>query len=190
MHPNKISVIVTTYNSTEYLSRVLASLSVQDSNDFEVIVADDGSAQETIDLIEKAATEHGYPLLHAWHEDNGFRAATIRNLAVSKSSGDYLIFLDGDCLVFDNFITNHRLCAEPDFLVRGSRIKLKEAFTKRLIANQAILPDSFLSWMQLRLTGNVQRIFPIFGLSFFPYVKTKKWLGVKTCNLGVCRLGT
>jgi glycosyltransferase involved in cell wall biosynthesis len=65
-------------------------------------VADDGSAQETAKLIEKATADYSSPLIHAWHEDNGFRAAAIRNLAKSKSSGDYLVFLDGVFLVFGN----------------------------------------------------------------------------------------
>jgi glycosyltransferase involved in cell wall biosynthesis len=186
-HPQKISVIITTYNSTEYLSRVLASLSVQGCNDFEVIVADDGSTQETADLIKKATAEYRYPLLHAWHEDNRFRAAAIRNLAVTKSSGDYLVFLDGDCLALENFIARHRDCAEFGYLVRGSRIMLKEAFTKKLLTGQNDLPYTLLDWIKLRLCGNVKRIFPIFGLPYRQYAKTKKWPGVKTCNLGIWR---
>ncbi len=185
--PENISVIITTYNSIEYLSRVLAALSVQDCSDFEVIVADDGSTQETTELIEKAAAEYRYPLLHVWHEDNGFRAAAIRNVAVSQSSGDYLVFLDGDCLALENFITKHRYCAEPGYLVRGSRIMLKEAFTKKLLADQNELPNTLLDWIKLRLSDNVKRIFPIFGLPYRQYAKAKKWPGVKTCNLGIWR---
>ena len=51
-------------------------------------------------------------ILHAWHDDKGFRAAKIRNEAVKLSSGEYLIFVDGDCIVFDDFIGNHRKISE------------------------------------------------------------------------------
>ena len=58
----------------------------------EVIVADDGSTQETHELVEQMAAGFPCPLHHAWHEDEGFRLAAIRNKAVRGfCTGDYLI---------------------------------------------------------------------------------------------------
>ena len=111
--PRHCSIIVTTYNAPSSLALVLKSLGKQDyPKPYEVVVADDGSEQPTAELITELAEIMPYTLIHAWHEDRGFRAAAARNHAVSKSSGDYLIFLDGDCIVRPNFLSGHARLAQ------------------------------------------------------------------------------
>ena len=101
-----ISLIVSTYNRPDALNLVLQSLNQQTDTEFEVIVADDGSKEDTRQLVHTFQKNFSRPLLHAWHEDTGFRLAAVRNLAVKHSSGSYLIFLDGDCIVQNDFIAN------------------------------------------------------------------------------------
>ena len=93
-----VSVIITTYNSPNFLAQCLNSFLNQKDKIFEVIVADDGSKEETKILIEKYKNK--LTINHVWHKDEGFRAAKIRNEAVKVSSGEYLVFIDGDCLAF------------------------------------------------------------------------------------------
>ena len=185
-----ISVVVSTYNRPEVLSCVLRSLSDQENTSFEVIVADDGSSSSTKDVITKFQQEIKFKLLHVWQEDDGFRAAQIRNKAVAKSSGDYLIFLDGDCLVFSDFIDEHVMLVEAGYFVRGNRVMLSEECTNEFIANNVRMSElSFMRLLRLRFGGKLKRILPLLRLNLNGLRKRKKtdWYGVKTCNLGMWR---
>jgi len=94
-----ISVIVATYNRPDALGAVLRSLEKQNDRRFEVVVADDGSRSDTGDVVKRAQASMPVPLMHVWQEDTGFRLAAVRNLATARARGDYLIYLDGDCIV-------------------------------------------------------------------------------------------
>src|SRR5689334_759596 len=94
----RVSLIITTYNRPEALAAVLRALDLQIERDFEVLIADDGSTDETRILLEGLRERVHFPLRHVWQEDRGFRAARARNLAVAASGGEYLVFLDGDCI--------------------------------------------------------------------------------------------
>ena len=150
--PNKVSIIISTYNSPEYLKQVLESLSCQTDNAFEIVIADDGSDHKTSQLIASYVKSIGVALIHAWQKDNGFRVAAARNNAVRLATGDYLTFLDGDCLALPNFIARHRSCAEKGYMVRGSRVMLKKRYTQTLLSAPTLaLPTSLLQWVKLKL---------------------------------------
>ena len=103
----KISVIVATYNWPSALRLSLQSLMRQTAHNFEIVVADDGSRNETRELIERLTKSSPVPIIHSWQEDIGFSLARSRNQAVLKSHGDYLIFVDGDCIVPKDFVASH-----------------------------------------------------------------------------------
>ncbi|MEL1222231.1 MAG: glycosyltransferase, partial [Candidatus Neomarinimicrobiota bacterium] len=93
-----ISVIISTYNKPHFLEKVLTGYCFQTFNDFEIIIADDGSSNETKEMIAKFDQLLPQKIYHVWHEDNGFRKCKILNAAILKSSNDYLVFSDGDCI--------------------------------------------------------------------------------------------
>mgnify|MGYP000871092073 FL=1 len=103
----KASVIFSTYNSEEWLEKVIWGFSVQTTKDFEIIIADDGSREATKNLIEKYKTELDIPIIHVWQEDNGFQKSQILNKAILASTTDYLIFTDGDCIPRKDFVETH-----------------------------------------------------------------------------------
>ena len=78
-----ISVIVSTYNRPDALSLVLQSLNQQTDTNFEIIVADDGSKNDTKQLVGSFKSIGFQPLTHVWHVDTGFRLASIRILAAT-----------------------------------------------------------------------------------------------------------
>lgn len=182
---NKISIIVTTYNAPDYLSRVLAALEQQNNTNFEVVVADDGSGSETKTLIEKYQQKGKLQLIHAWHEDDGFRAAAARNHAVHLASGDYLVFIDGDCLALPNFVDRQYESAEPGYMVRGSRVMMSETYTTRVLAGESVPTTTFQWWLR-RFAGDIERMTPLI-MPFPKYRKLTRWYGVKTCNLSMWR---
>ena len=63
------SVIVTTYNRPKALDKVLAALQLQSYQNFEIVIADDGSGVETRELIKTWGQKSRVPIKHAWQED-------------------------------------------------------------------------------------------------------------------------
>ncbi len=183
-----ISVIVTTYNWPEALRACLDSLFVQNDRHFEIIIADDGSTQETQRFIQQARQQSPVPLKYAYQADKGFRAGTIRNKAVALSAGEYLVFLDGDCIVFADFIQKHRELAEPGFFVPGNRVLLSQNFTQTVLQQHIPLhQQSAFFFMKGWLTGKINRLLPLLTLpfDFFRYWHPKRWQKAMTCNLAL-----
>jgi glycosyltransferase involved in cell wall biosynthesis len=184
----QISVIVTTYNWPEALAACLYSLFDQEDQQFEILIADDGSAAATQQLIAELSTLSPITIRHIYHADEGFRAATIRNKAVAASHGKYLVFLDGDCLVFPHFISRHRQLAEAGYFVPGNRILLSASFTPQLLQQKLALPQqSLVFFIRQRLKGHINRLLPLVYLPFnaFRYGQPQNWQKAMTCNLGV-----
>ena len=116
-----VSVIVSTYNQPLWLEKVLLGYSRQDFTDFELLIADDGSGEETRRLIAGFAGRSEFPIRHIWHEDQGYRRSIILNAAILASGGRYLVFSDGDCIPRRDFVRSHvELRAEGHFLSGGS----------------------------------------------------------------------
>lgn len=183
-----ISVIITTYNWPAALAACLNSFANQTDGHFELIIADDGSRHDTHQLIADFSASTEIPVHHIYHEDIGFRAATIRNKAVAASHGVYLLFVDGDCVVLPHFIARHRQLAEQNFWVPGNRILASETFTQASLSlNLALHQQSCWYFCQQWLKGNINRLFPLiyFPFSFFRYFQPNHWQKAMTCNLGV-----
>ena len=94
-----ISILLATYNWPQALKLCLESLATQTDHHFEIIIADDGSTESTKQIINAFQSTHSLSITHLWQEDQGFRKTKILNQAIEAAKGDYLIFLDGDCLV-------------------------------------------------------------------------------------------
>ncbi|HWP26650.1 MAG TPA: glycosyltransferase family 2 protein [Xanthobacteraceae bacterium] len=185
-----ISVIVTTYNREDALAAVLRSLAGQTDRNFEVVVADDGSGPKTKAVIDSWREQLDVPLIHVWQEHRGFRAAEIRNRAITASRGEYCIFLDGDCLVRPDFVATHRRLAERGRFLTGNRALLSERLTAKILQEE--LPAEtwgLAAWLGERVRGGVNRIGPLLRTPLGPLRKLrgKKWQGARSCNLAVWR---
>ena len=108
-----ISIILTTYNSETWLEKVLWGYTMQSYIDFELIIADDGSTNETKNLIEKFQNKFKNPIIHVWQKDEGFQKTKILNKAIVKASCDYILFSDGDCIPRNDFVATHFLATDP-----------------------------------------------------------------------------
>jgi glycosyltransferase involved in cell wall biosynthesis len=188
--PRLISIVVTTYERPDALDAVLRGLSAQTERGFEVLVADDGSGPGTRAVVERWAGRLGAPLRHVWQADDGFRAAEARNRAVAASAGDYVVFLDGDCVPRPGFVARHAALAEPGWFVAGNRILLSPAGTARALS-PGERPELWTAarLARERLAGRVNRLLPALGLPDGAWRKARpgRWRGVRTCNLGVWR---
>jgi glycosyltransferase involved in cell wall biosynthesis len=129
-----VSLVIATYNWVEALALVLATVRAQRDLPEEVVIADDGSRPETGELVAREAASFPVPLRHIWHEDTGFRLATIRNKAMAAARADYIVQLDGDLLLHPAFIESHRRFAQRGWYVQGGRVMLDESATRRCFA--------------------------------------------------------
>jgi len=185
-----ISVIVTTYNWPAALERCLDSLFAQCDTAFEIIIADDGSSAANQALVEAYCAASPVPIRYLHHEDQGFRAGTIRNKAVAASRGDYLLFIDGDCVCRTDFIARHRRLAEVGYFVPGNRVLLNAAFTQDVIEQRIALQQKPLSYfIALRLQKKINRISPFvrLPLGWIRKLQSRKWQKAMTCNLALWR---
>lgn len=193
----KISIVITTYNRPDALTLVLRGLAAQKDSSapgngskdggFEVLVADDGSREETAAALAGLKPSLPYTLRHVWQPDDGFRAPMARNRASAVAKGDYIVYLDGDCVPLTDFVAQHRRLAAPGWLVSGNRVLLNEELSNKATAEQLPLwAWSGAQWIAARLKGQVNRVTPLFRLVDWSEARTDL-SGAKTCNLAVWR---
>lgn len=91
----RFSVIVPVYNRVDEINDLLESLSAQTCRDFEVIIVEDGSTEPCGDLVRSFA---GKVDVRYFYKPNEGRSIA-RNYGIDRSSGDYLVFFDSDCVI-------------------------------------------------------------------------------------------
>jgi glycosyltransferase involved in cell wall biosynthesis len=185
-----VSVIVATYNRPDALDAVLRSLARQSDADFEALVADDGSTEQTRLVVEQWKPRFAGRLSHVWHPDDGFRLAEIRNRAILAARGDYCIFLDGDCIARPNFVAAHRALTSPGWFVTGNRLLLSRGLSERIL-QEKLEPENwrFADWLRVRRGGDIKRLAPLVSLPLGPLRRRRAqdWRGAQGCNLGIWR---
>ncbi|MBU1987004.1 MAG: glycosyltransferase family 2 protein, partial [Proteobacteria bacterium] len=173
----RTSLIITTYNWKEALELSLLSVFKQSHFPNEIIIADDGSDNATRETVERLAKDSPVPLIHSWQQNKGFRLARSRNKAIAKSTGDYLILIDGDIVLEQHFIEDHILAAQTGFFVQGSRVLLNEKATQQALQQKEI--SICLCAPGIENRKNCLRSGLLSRLCSF---SSKKLTGIKTCN--------
>lgn len=137
----KITAIVPTYNRPQALRLCLMSLAQQTVLPDEVLIADDGSGEPTRQLITdmQDALRDRFPIRHIWQEDVGFRKPRILNETVRQAMGDYLVFIDGDCIAHPKFIAEHVAMSSPDRILSGKRVEIGQGLTGKLLQEERII---------------------------------------------------
>jgi len=144
----RVSIVVSTYNAPDWLEKVLWGYAAQSHRDFEVVVADDGSTDETRARIDRVRAATGLELRHVWHEDRGYRRQTILNRAILETRTDYLVFTDGDCIPRQDFVAVHVAHAEPGRFLSGGYCKLPLDLSKRIDRDDVLSGRCFdPSWL-------------------------------------------
>ena len=144
----KVSVIISTYNKSNFLEKVLWGYSKQTYSNFEIIIADDGSSEEHQKKNKSNLLFNNLEYQYVHHEDDGFRKCKILNQAILQSKGDYLIFSDGDCIPDQDFVEKHGFLAEKGRFLSGGHVPLNKknssSIFKNDIINQQIFNKLFL----------------------------------------------
>jgi glycosyltransferase involved in cell wall biosynthesis len=139
----RTTLVVTTYNRPDALALVLESAARQVQPPDELVVADDGSREETRALVRAVAAGAAIPVVHCWHEDRGFRLAEIRNRAIARARSAYVVMVDGDLALHPRFVADHLRAARPGWMVQGGRVLLSPEATRRALESGEVAFGAF-----------------------------------------------
>ena len=176
------SLNISTYNWPAALKLCLQSVIWQKVLPDEVVITDDGSGPETKAVIDDFAAKASFPVVHVWHEDKGYCLPEIQNKGIMKSTGDYIIQIDGDCILHPLFIADHLRLAKHHTFVCGTRSMINEDYTTDLLHKGSL---SF----PLHTKGHLSNFFnavynnPLAALHYWFQRTRKNYLYVKGCNM-------
>lgn len=158
MNSEKISVIVTLYNRLEYARNMILSLLYQTKMIDELIFADDGSKDNVEDIIKDLVGLCPFNIKHVYQEDIGFRLARSRNNGARIATGEFLIFLDQDVILPEDFIEklyNKRkkkriLSSRAISSYENQKEKIQKYFRKNKVLNFQLIYKTIVTEIQDR----------------------------------------
>ena len=169
----KLSLIISFYNKPDLLGKVLESVALQTMQDVEVVIADDGSSEQAVAEIHRLQQQYPFPIRHVWHEDQGWRKNMILNKAVVAAQSEYLVFIDGDCLLERHFLEEHYAARKHGEVVTGRRVLLTPDKTQQLLA-QPLTEDSFGFGLFMSLLG--ETLFRHHKTQMEQMIRLPKWM--------------
>lgn len=125
------TIIISVYKDTQALSLILDSLLDQTYKVNQIIISEDGNSSEMTEFCSTQIERHPN-LLHLSQEDIGWQKNRALNRAIVASKGEYLIFIDGDCIPYPQFIEEHLKLQEPNTVLCGRRTEPGEYFSSLL----------------------------------------------------------
>jgi glycosyltransferase involved in cell wall biosynthesis len=186
-HSPKSSLIVAVYEHADFLEKLFVSFQNQTFKDFEIIVADDGSGPSVSAMIAKYQKYLAQPIQHVRHEHIGFRKTIIINHAVREARSDYLIFIDGDCILHHRFIEFHMKRRKKGTVLSGRRVMMNEELSNTVtlesIRTRTIQKLSFW-WGKCNRSGYRHGFF-LPGIFFLRNLKSRKRFDILGCNFSV-----
>jgi len=183
-----VSFVVLTYNRVDALIPVLQSLALQCNERHEVVIADDGSNTLAVATLRQQLPEFRCAVKHVWHPDIGFTASRARNLAAMVSQGDYLVFLDGDCVPNARFVRAHEALAQKGFFVNGNRVLLSERLSHQVTSGHVdLMQAGMYDWIHWRFRGDVNKLA---HLVYWPQAPGRcesefRWKQIRSCNFAL-----
>jgi len=183
-NPSGVSLIVSTYNWPAALNLCLLSIQKQVLLPDEVIIADDGSREETRLLIEKFKMFFPVSLVHVWQADEGFQLSKIRNKAIARAAQAYIVQIDGDLILEKHFIQDHVAFRNKGSFVSGTRVLLSGDLTKMVLKTE----QSEFSFFSKGLSNksNAMRV-PFFSQVLASRYKQSDPAYVRGCNMAFWR---
>lgn len=132
-----ISIVVSTYEWPEALDGVLHAISEARDPPVDVSVADDGSGPTTAEVVERRRADFPCTLRHVWQPNGAWRKSRILNRAARETEGDYLVFLDGDCLPRRSFLAATRRAALEGWFLASKRLHLSVELSRSVLAGKS-----------------------------------------------------
>jgi glycosyltransferase involved in cell wall biosynthesis len=187
-HDPAAAVIIAVYNKPDFLEKVLISLGNQSFQDFEILIADDGSGPEIGEVIKSLQSLFQFPIRHVRHDHRGFRKTIIVNKAVARASAEYLIFIDGDSILHHRFVESHFSRRKKRTILSGRRIRLDRELSGSLAPDDVRkkrLEKPALWWRHCQ-AGDRKHGFYIPGLFFWENLLRTRY-SLLGCNFSLYR---
>ena len=144
------SVVISTFDKPQYLRRTLAGLAAQSILPDELIIADDGSGEETREVVRRFRAVAAFPVIHIWQEHQGWRKCRIMNAALRESCADYMVFSDGDCIHRSDWLRGHLRFARPGRFLAGGDLRMNKAVSDRITPDDVTSGRAFSPRWQFR----------------------------------------
>jgi GT2 family glycosyltransferase len=132
------SLIISVYKNVRDLKVVLEALKFQTHKDYEIIISEDGQDEQMKSFIQHY--NHPNKIVHLTQPDVGWRKNQALNNAIRNASGDYLVFIDGDCVLHHKFMEHHVKYSAPNRILAGKRVKLGTLYSDLFRQNIDALP--------------------------------------------------
>jgi glycosyltransferase involved in cell wall biosynthesis len=141
----KISIIIPIYNVEQYLERCIESILFQSYKNYEIILVNDGSTDNSSLICDKYSEKFSF--IKAIHKNNG-GLSDARNMGINHATGDYILFIDSDDFIADNSLININDTIQEDLYVdviflnafkyfnNGNKIPLGDGYAKSNIFNK------------------------------------------------------
>lgn len=188
----KASVIVSVYSNTAALKVVLDSLKLQTEQSFEIIISEDAEHEHMKAFCQSYDFIHD--VQHLTQPDVGWRKNQALNRAIRAAKSDWLIFIDGDCVLHPRFVEFHLKLSGEKNIVAGKRVKLNDELSSLLLQDVAnyqkiervLLRKIFLGNKQG--VGFVEEGVFISPTSLFGFIpKLRRMYQLKGCNMSFSR---
>jgi glycosyltransferase involved in cell wall biosynthesis len=184
----KVSLIISVYKDLESLTTILEALRFQTFSDFEIVVSEDGEWPVMKEFL--ARYQHSNPIVHLTQPDVGWRKNQALNNAIRKSTGDYLVFIDGDCVPHHKFIENHVKFSADKVIVAGRRVKLGTEYTRlfKTEIHNLFKLERKVVWDFFKMKNDGARFYEE-GIYVDPdslaasFLKKRKFRTMKGCNM-------
>ena len=154
-----VSIVVPVYNTAEYLPACLDSILAQSFTDFELILVDDGSTDDSLRICEAYAFRDAR--IRVFHQQNAGVSAA-RNFGVEQAQGDWLCYVDSDDVVLPAYLQDMLEAADAeDCLVMGniSDSRMKGLITSDVVLEGEAMVRYMLSHNILNLSGPVAKLY-------------------------------
>ncbi len=185
MYPSS-TLILSIYKDLSALDVILRAIENQTVRPGEIIISEDGNDLSVADYVRKAK-KNMPEIVHLSQEDKGFRKNRALNRAVAAAKGEYVVFIDGDCVPHERFIEAHLLSAEHEMVCAGRRVEMgvlfsslikKRCFFMRFLQNRLV----FFTLLPLLILDGIKN--PESGVysKLLHGIKAKKKITLVGCN--------
>ncbi len=188
----KVSVVVAVYKDVEVLSLIVNALKQQTYKNLELVVAEDG---ESNGMRQYVSSVKDFEILHTTQKDMGIRKSKSQNNGILASTGEYLIFIDGDCIPFSTFVEGHVKLSSKSVVLVGRRVNLGKRFSGKLrtqeITSTEIEKNFIFNYFKMSTDENASHLEQ--GLRCRPngllyqLITKKRRTGILGCNFSLYR---
>lgn len=179
-YKHKASLIIAVYKRVDFLALIFESIHKQTFLDFEIIIAEDDCSPEVKQFINDKANSFPFLIKHISQKDDGFRKNILLNKAIAASESEYLIFIDGDCILHKDFIKEHIKNATPNRCLFGRRVMLDSATSEQLIESKDFKLLSNLNLLKSK-TKHLECAIHL------PFLISNRKTGMLGCNFSVLK---